>query len=262
MSKIPSPLTSPLLSAAGFRHAFFTRAGGVSVGPFATLNLSNSVGDVPTSVAENLVRAAKWLELDGSQLYWANQVHGCEVHVVGHDTPVDTLRTLSGDSLLASQGDLACCVRTADCVPILVADQERGCVAAIHAGWRGIVAGIVPQSLLRLCELGSIPENLIAAIGPHIRVGAFEVSNEVGQMIGSVTPNRAVIRYDRCERPHVALVESVREQLRGAGLGDAQIDDVGGCTYDEPDRFFSYRREGPATGRHLHGIMPRRTRTK
>ena len=260
MSNIPSPLTSSLLSAAGFRHAFFTRAGGISVGPFATLNLSNSVGDVPTSVAENLARAAKWLNLDGSQLYWANQVHGREVHVVGEATSVDSLRMLPGDSLLASQGDLACCVRTADCVPILVADQARGRVAAVHAGWRGIVAGIVPETLMRLRQLGSIPENLIAAIGPHIRVGAFEVSNEIGQLISSATPHRTVIRYDQGERPHVALVESVREQLRGAGLRDGQIDDVGGCTFDEPDRFFSYRREGRATGRHLHGIMPRGTR--
>jgi YfiH family protein len=246
-----------MLNAEGFCHAFFTRSGGVSSGPYATLNLSSSVGDSPFSVAENLVRAANWLDLDASSLCCAKQVHGSDVLVLDRDSSLDKVRTTPADALIALGGHLACCVCTADCVPVLVADRKRGCVAAIHAGWRGIVAGIVPRTLLRLGNLGSKQENLVAAIGPHIRVGAFEVSDDVGRLISSATPHAAVIQCNFGVRPHVALVAALREQLRQAGLNDAQIDDVGGCTFEESDRFFSYRRMGPVSGRQLHAILPR-----
>jgi hypothetical protein len=106
-------------------------------------------------------------------------------------------------------------------------------------------------------ELGSKPAQIIAAIGPHIRVGAFEVSDEVAEIIGRTTMGVDVLRRRDGERPHVSLVESLLEQLRGAGISSDRVDDVGGCTYTEPDRFFSYRRSGPTSGRHLHAILPR-----
>ncbi len=97
----------------------------------------------------------------------------------------------------------------------------------------------------------------MAAIGPHIRANAFEVSEEVGRLISGATPAARVIRRDFGERPHVSLIDSLCAQLRSAGFSEDQIDDVGGCTFEELDRFFSYRRLGPASGRHLHAILPR-----
>ncbi len=257
VSESPAPITSPKLDAAGFRHAFFTSVGGVSSGPYATLNLSNSVGDSPEDVAENLARVANWLGVAPCDMVWLRQVHGCNVVVLEDAVRSGDVRSTQGDALIASDADLVCCVRTADCVPVLLADRESGRVAAVHAGWRGIVAGVVTCTLVRLSELGTKPNHLVAAIGPHIRVAAFEVSDEVGRLIGAATPRVEVIHREFGARPHVSLVQSVTEQLRGAGLWDHQIDDVGGCTFEESDRFFSYRRSGPASGRHLHAIRPR-----
>jgi YfiH family protein len=252
----PNPIVSPMLAAAGFRHAFFTCAGGVSSGPFATLNLSSSVGDSPANVAENLNRAADWLGIGVADLNWVSQTHGSEVVILDGHLPVESVRMTSADAIIASTGNCACCVRTADCVPVLVADRVSGRVAAIHAGWRGVVAGIVPQTIARLTELGTRREHLIAAIGPHIRVDAFEVSDDVSQLIGEATPRVCVVRRDLGDRPHVSLAQSLCEQLKMAGLGHGQVDDVGGCTFQESDRFFSYRRLGRASGRHLHAILP------
>lgn len=253
----PSPILSPKLEAAGFRHAFFTSTGGVSSGPYATLNLSNSVGDLPVNVAENLSRAADWLGIDAANLYWASQTHGKEVIVLDSSSSADSVRLTSADAIIASAGHWACCVRTADCVPVLVADRVSGRVAAVHAGWRGIVSGIVPQAIARLRQHGSKRGHLIAAIGPHIREDAFEVSEDVCRLIGDVTPHVCVVRRDLGKLPHVSLANSVSEQLKMLGLGNDQIDDVGGCTFRESDRFFSYRRSGRASGRHLHAILPR-----
>ena len=185
VSESPAPITSPKLNAAGFRHGFFTSVGGVSSGPYATLNLSNSVGDSPGNVAENLARVANWLGVAPSEMVWLRQVHGCSVIVLEDAVRADDVRSTQGDALIASDADLACCVRTADCVPVLLADRESGRAAAVHAGWRGIVAGVVTRTLVRLSELGTKPNHLVAAIGPHIRVAAFEVSDEVGRLIGA-----------------------------------------------------------------------------
>ncbi len=130
-----------MLTASGFRHAFFTCVGGVSRGPFATLNLSSSVGDSPASVAENLARAANWLGLDSSKLYWANQVHGNNVIVLDSHSSADSIRSTPGDAIIASEGHLACCVRTADCVPVLScrpSKRPRRCDSrrlARNCGW-------------------------------------------------------------------------------------------------------------------------------
>ncbi len=237
VSHSPKPITSPKLEAAGFCHAFFTSEGGVSTGRYASLNLSETVGDSPADVEENLTRAANWLRLAPSELCWQRQVHGRDVVVLRGTESSLEVRSMNGDAVIVTGARLAACVRTADCVPVLIADQELGHVAAVHAGWRGIVTGVLPETLARLFELGSQPACLIAAIGPHIRVGAFEVSEEVGQRINAATPHIDVIHRDVGDRPHVALVESVAEQLRILGLKNEQIDDVGGCTFADSNRF-------------------------
>jgi polyphenol oxidase len=253
------PLTSHLLTAAGFRHGFFTRLGGVSTGAYASLNFSTTVGDESDCVLENTARAAAWLDLESTNLYCAQQVHGANVlEILAESTP-QNIAVSPADALISARHLTACCVRTADCVPLLVGDPKQGSVAAIHAGWRGVVAGIVTRAIERLSETGSEPNQLLVAIGPHIRSPAFEVSEQVAQTIANVTPRCPVVQRHLGLLPHVALAECVREQLRMAGVAPANIDDVGGCTFSDSTRFFSFRRQGPASGRHLHAIVSRLT---
>ena len=259
VSNGPNPLTSPLFDAAGFRHAFFSCEGGVSTGPYATLNFSYSVGDEPHNVAENFARAAAWLGISPDGLYFAQQVHGKDAVTLRSDLTSEAVRFMQADAIVGSSSEQACCVRTADCVPVLVADRVSGQVAAIHAGWRGVAGGIVPETLFRLFDTGCKPQNLIACVGPHIRVGAFEVSEAVAEQINQATPGFDVVRRTPGQLPHVSLAESLIEQLRRAGVGHNQVEDVGGCTFTQADRFFSYRRSGQTCGRHLHAILPRGT---
>ena len=253
------PLTSRLLTAAGFRHGFFTRLGGVSSGSYASLNFSTSVGDASDNVIENTARASAWLGLESKCLYCAQQVHGANVLEILAETTPQIIGASPADGLISARSHTACCVRTADCVPLLVGDPNRGSVAAIHAGWRGVVAGIVLRTIERLSAMGSKPDHLLVAIGPHIRCSAFEVSEDVAQTIANVTPRCLVVHRHVGSLPHVALVECVREQLRIAGVAPGNVDDVGGCTFSDATRFFSYRRQGPASGRHLHAIVSRLT---
>jgi YfiH family protein len=251
-------LESGLLASAGFRHAFFTRLGGVSGGAYASLNFSISVGDQPENVAQNMERAASALSVPRSQIFFASQVHGSKVRALEPgDSPANVLEH-SADGLVSSQAGFACAVRTADCVPVLIADPATGAVAAAHAGWRGVVCGIVGESVAALAALGGSSARLLAAIGPHISPQAFEVSDEVADSIASAARDPQIVDRRFGERPHVNLRRAVRAQLRNAGLPDLAIDDVHGCTFTDPERFFSFRRDGRQSGRHLAAIVARR----
>jgi hypothetical protein len=143
-------------------------------------------------------------------------------------------------------------VRTADCVPILVGDLESGAVLAIHAGWRGVVAGVVPAGLSKLGGRA-----LVAAIGPHIRGPSFEVGPDVKDQIAAAGGVDVVVGTSPAGRPLVDLCRAIRAQLARAGVDEAHVDDVGGCTLTEPARFFSFRRDGQRSGRHLAVIVAR-----
>ena len=256
-------LQSSLLRAAGFRHAFFTRRGGVSTGPYESLNFSISVGDDRASVAANFRRAANALDVEEDRLFFLSQVHGAKVVVLSerdvHGTVArGVVAEREGDALASNVPDVVCGVRTADCVPILVADRRSGAVVAIHAGWRGVVRGVVTAGVRRLCDLsGSSGEELVAAIGPHIGPTAFEVGEDVALELEGVAVGVACVNRDGT-KPLVALAPIVRQQLLAEGLADAAVDEVPGCTFSEPDRFFSFRRDGKVGGRHYSAIVARR----
>lgn len=249
-------LKSTLLTDAGFHHAFFTRRGGVSSGAYASLNFSTSVGDSPDRVAQNLERAAHALVVPTGRIYFLSQVHGPDARVLAGQESHDAVLHTRGDALVSRASDLACAVRTADCVPVLLADRQSGAVAAIHAGWRGVVAGVVPVAVETLRRLINGQGDLIAAIGPHISLDAFEVSENVALELARASSDPRVIARDRGPKPHVDLGRIVRAQLQTCGLGSSAIEDVSGCSVGEPERFFSYRRDGPASGRHLSAIVP------
>ena len=239
---------SSLFDAHGFEHGFSTRRGGVSVGPFESLDLARTVGDDPEAVAENTRRFERAIG-GPARLYEVSQVHGDTIVEVS-DEPVLDVRTIEADGLLTRTAGAAVAVRTADCVPVLLADPKTGAVAAVHAGWRGVEARIVPLAVERLGH----PTRLLAVIGPHIRLDAFEVGPEIAERIAAVAHGEPVVE-DRDPRPHVDLARTLRAQLARAGV--ERIDDVGGCTHAEADRFFSHRRDRGNTGRHLSAIVAR-----
>ena len=175
----PGHEQSPILLRAGFRHAFFTRLGGVSEGPFASLSFSTAVGDDPRHVDENLRRAGAALGVPAEHVLYLSQVHGRESQFYRSPRSRAETITLEGDCIGGNERTNAYGVRSADCVPILLADEVSGAVMAIHAGWRGVAYGAVEAGVQRLrSEVGDAGA-LLAAIGPHISKAAFEVSEQV-----------------------------------------------------------------------------------
>ncbi len=256
-------LESTLLRDAGFRHAFFTRNGGVSRGAYRSLSFSIAAGDDPVHVSQNLERAALALGVPSGRIHFLSQVHGQITRTLSGNEEQAALIHVEGDALAsrAYSRALACAVRSADCVPVLLADRKSGAVAAAHAGWRGAVNGIVSSALAALRALSPDPD-LVAAIGPHISLAAFEVSEDVAQTLLLASRDPQIVDHGHgttwaSGKPHVDLRRMLRAELRGQGLADGSIDDVWGCTVLEPERFFSFRRDGKASGRHLSAIVPR-----
>jgi polyphenol oxidase len=251
-------LESQLLSRAGFRHAFFTRGGGISNAPYESLNFSVAVGDSGENVRENLRRAAEVLGVPSSRIYFLSQVHGAITLVVDGTEPRERTLEREGDAVLSSVTDLACAVRSADCVPVLAGDRHSGVAVAIHAGWRGVVRGAVESGIEELRRLAGSGAEVVAAIGPHIREEAFEVSPDVAAELAAVSRVPAVSTPPGGGKPHVSLARIVTAKLVALGLAERDIEDVGGCTVREPGRFFSFRRDGKIGGRHLSAIVPKK----
>jgi hypothetical protein len=250
-------ISSPLLEAAGFRHAFFTRVGGVSRGPYASLSFSTSAGDDACAVEENLRRAAGVLGVDAARVLYTSQVHGATALFTRGEQQRSDVIELENDAIGGREPGHAYAVRSADCVPILVADTVSSAVIAIHAGWRGLVNGIIESAIARLlCETSSTSERLLAAIGPHISVRAFEVSDDVASALNEASPAAGAVRRNGA-KAYVSLSHIARAKLLELGFASRHIDETGGCTASEPDRFFSFRRDGKTSGRHLSAIVPR-----
>jgi hypothetical protein len=249
------PALSSVLRDAGFRHAFFTRAGGVSEGAFGSLNFAWSTGDREPLVRENLKRGAAYLGIDAEHLYFLSQVHGAHAHVVSRDDRWDDVVLVEGDAMVSRDPAVACGVRVADCVPILVGDVTTGATCAIHSGWRGTVLDVVGSGIAALRRVAPGASRLVAAVGPHISLESFEVGPEVADEIERACALPGAVDRDRFAKPHVDLRVIVDAQLRKAGV--EVVDHITGCTFRDPDRFFSFRRDGRASGRHLAAIVPR-----
>lgn len=253
-------LRSSVLGALGVAHGFNLRSGGASGGPYASFNLGRSVGDDPRAVADNLDRFARALCIETRQLFETSQVHGAAVRVVAPGDDAAAVRKEEADALATVEAGIAVGVRVADCVPVLLLDALSGAVGAAHAGWRGVVQEVVPRALERVLGLGraSRPSQVRAAIFPHIRPCCFEVGEEVAEPLAASAARAnapaSAIDHSRA-KPHVDLAAIVRAQLASAGVPLDQIDDVPGCTRCEPERFFSFRRDGQRSGRHIAAIV-------
>lgn len=243
---------STLLISIGIPHAFSTRLGGVSKGPFSSLNLGNPNGyeqqDDPANIQSNYHLLQQAIGCENRRLVRVHQVHGqCVAQVM--DAKEFRFET-QADALITSDPAACLSVRVADCVPVLLAGSDGRWVAAVHAGWRGVVAGVVPAALKQLTNAGNIaPSQVMAAIGPSISLSAFEVGDEVEDAFTSIFADQAPIRRVGNGKPHVDLRAGIELQLRRAGVPQSQIDTTDRCTYGDKDEFFSHRRDNGITGR-------------
>jgi polyphenol oxidase len=244
----PGVLPAPLLEATGLvRAVFTTRQGGQSRGPYASFNLAPNVGDSLPAVTANRRRLAEAIGAPLDRVVEAEQVHGAGVAVVG-DADVGTV-VLGADALVTASAAVWLAIYAADCVPVLILDPAVPAVAAVHAGWRGVAAGVVPETFRRMREiLGTLPSRCAAALGPAIGGCCYEVDAPVARAMEGRAwwPDAA-----RPTGPGVwklDLQEAVRRQLSALGVPSRGVETIALCTRDRPDLFFSYRRDR-VTGR-------------
>lgn len=232
----------------GVRAGVSTRRGGASRPPFDTLNWSYAVGDDPQAVNENRRRVLAWAHAEPGQLVTAGQVHGAAVAVVG---PEEAGRgPVAGvDGLLTSRPGTVVAVAVADCVPLLLAAPQAGWVGAIHAGWRGTAAKIGPQAVQRLFEQGVRPDQLWVGIGPSIGPCCYEVDEPVYTAITQALGSDRPLRPGRPGHWQLDLWLANQMALEAVGVPPSHIECLGWCTACRSDWFFSYRRDGPRSGR-------------
>jgi len=290
-------LTSRIL-AQGPRvpHAFSTRVGGVSGSisshaHFSSLNFGNpsellsDQRDPPINIATNWQLLLTALNIPDRRLVEVHQVHGSHVYVIsrGSPPPPEIEPAPKADAIITNDPAIAIAVRIADCAPILLASADGSIVAAVHAGWRGVVSGVLPAAVYAMRELANKDEaryantsahnlTLYAAIGPCIGPAAFEVGEEVAAEFHLAFPHHShdiihapgTINIDPAmhlgdkhtnTKPHIDLKAALKIQLES--LGVTHIETIPGCTFNDSANFFSYRRDATRSGRLAAVISPR-----
>lgn len=234
------------LQAAGLRHGVFTRKGGVSTGAFSSLNLSRSTGDAAEPVRENRRRALAALDLRPEHSLTSWLVHGNHVRVVGAgDLGQDDVHA---DGMVTDARGLALTMRFADCVPVVFYDARRAVIGLAHAGWMGIVRGILPATLGAMRQAhGSDPADVRACVGPSIGPEQYEVGEDVAAQVQSTVSENVVLWRSGRNRPHLNLWHAAQAQLREAGVREVEVARM--CTASNTDEWFSHRAERGRTGR-------------
>ncbi len=215
-----------------------TRLRGHSFGKYSGLNLGQHVGDDPNLVDCNRTTLTQSRELPNPPI-WLNQTHSIDVQILTSEHS----RVLEGDASFTESVDVVCCVMTADCLPVLFCNKDGTQVAAAHAGWRGLVDGILENTVANF----SNPENVMAWLAPAIGAHCFEVGADVRDAFIAKDPNAELAFLPYGEQKWLAdLYLLARQRLNAIGI--TQIYGGEYCTYSDPDRFYSYRRDG-VTGR-------------
>lgn len=230
-------LTTAGLAAECLAHGFFTRAGGVSEGAFASRNCGFAAGDAPERVRENRARSLAELGLPADRLITLRQVHSPNVVTVRGPWPDGVAP--AADGLVTDRPELALGILTADCAPILFADTQAGIIGAAHAGWRGALDGVIEATVAAMVALGARASRIRAAVGPCIAQASYEVGPEFRERFRAVDA-KSLFRPGAGDRFQFDLPGFARRRLEAAGVG--HIDVLGRDTCAEADIFFSYRR--------------------
>jgi len=232
------PLLADCLSGLPrIAHGFFTRAGGVSEGIYASLNCGLGSKDDVAAVRENRARVGARLGAD--HLLSLHQVHGTVALTVEAAWP--ERERPRADAMVTRVRGLALGVLTADCAPVLLADPEAGVIAAAHAGWRGALVGVLGATIATMEQLGARRTRISAAVGPCIGQAAYEVGEEFErEFLDRDQASRRFFVRAASGRPHLDLAAYTAYRLGMAGLGNTAV--VGQCTYTQSENLFSYRR--------------------
>ncbi len=248
-------LRSKMFAAHGLHGIVSLRTGGVSPPPFDSMNLAADTGDTDDNVAQNLRTLLRRTGI-GVEPHRARQVHGSDCLICKgagrqHASEADILLSRDGSPLA---------VRVADCVPILLADTDSGMLCAVHAGWRGTAATIVEHAVRHMMSGGAHPANIIACIGPCIGPCCFEIGEDTADELAKSCRGAEACIDIRGGRHFSDLFAINRAQLIQAGIEPAKIermlDGPAGCTCCNARQFFSYRRDGRMSGRHLAIVAP------
>jgi len=257
----PPVLVAEDLLEHGVVAAFSSRAGGLGRPPYDQLNLGLHVGDDVRTVLANRRRVATVLGLAGLPWATVRQVHGASVAVAARDRfgqgPPEAKPALAeADALVTAEGGVVLAVLAADCVPVLLADPAGRVVAAAHAGWKGLAAGVVEAAVAAFARAGGDPSAAVALVGPAVGPCCYEVGPEVLAAVGDRYPGAVAATRDG--RPSLDLAAAAAEGLRRSGL--ERVRGAGECTRDHPGRYFSHRRDG-TTGRQagLVALVPGRS---
>lgn len=250
---------SSLLNGCDFlTHAFCTRIGGTSEDDYASLNISFREGDMEGRVLQNWHRLSMAFAVPIDQFLTLNQVHGDAIFVIkpfGDYYPADV--TPDYDAIVTTRNNLAICIKTADCVPILIADRAKKIIAAVHAGWKGTALEITAKVIRLLTDkYRCSPQDMLAAIGPSIGRCCFEVNEDTADnFLKHKNHEDFLFPGARPNTWMVDLPEANRRQLAGCGVPEDNIDVSGLCTCCRQDLFFSHRGSGGITGRQVNFIM-------
>jgi polyphenol oxidase len=244
----------PMREHAIVMHAFSTRLGGVSGPPYASLNLGFGSGDDRACVDANRARFGRAVGIDPRDLVALRQVHGNRVVVLREATDPQRVRGTPGDGLITNQPHLPLAVLTADCFPVVLAAPSVSAVGIVHAGRKGIATHILSVAIERLCQEFQVqPEAVFAAIGPGIGRCCYEVDGASAEPFQSqFAPTEAIYRSSRPGHVYLDLQQAMLVQLRAAGILSPHLWYADLCTACHPQWFYSYRREGPRSGRMLN----------
>ncbi|WP_033444074.1 peptidoglycan editing factor PgeF [Dietzia alimentaria] len=227
------------------RRVVTDRRGGASSGDFDSFNLGDHVGDAPAAVAANRTRLARRIGLPASDVVWMDQVHGTRIARVTRPTGGAVPAT---DGLVTDRPGLALAVLTADCVPVLAADEQAGVIGAVHAGRVGAVGGIVPSLIGAMTSLGADPARITVLLGPAAAGEHYELPDHLADEVEAALPGSRARTV--AGTAGVDLRKGITRQL--AGLGVTRVDSDPRCTIAE-ESLFSYRRQG-RTGRQASVI--------
>ncbi len=219
-------------AAYGVDWAITDRMGGLSVGPYGSLNLGAHVGDDPSAVARNRARVAHALDLAPESLRFMHQVHGCDVAEVCADSPP---AAGAADVLITDDPQVALVVLVADCTPVLLLDRTEGLAAAVHAGRVGFTSGVIPAALAALQTRGA--RSLEAVVGPSVCPRCYEVPADLREAAAAASP--AAYSVSATGTPAIDVAAGVVDQLQAAGV---QVTWLAGCTRQEPT-LYSHRRD-------------------